>query len=174
MARRHSTFRRGSGQRRSTSWLDIPLGIVNVGAGGASIFASLSVAELAKRPFTIVRTHLEVKFGSDQAIATESQLGAIGLCVVSDQAAAIGITAVPTPDTDLSSDLWFLNQVVFNDFLFFSQAGFEDNAGRRYSIDSKAMRKVNDDQDVLVVVEATGGSDGTQFFVGGRILIKEH
>ncbi len=52
--------------------------------------------------------------------------------------------------------------------------GFEAKDGRRFSIDSKAMRKVNADQDLIVVLEATGGSDGTFFMLGGRILIKVH
>ncbi len=97
------------GQRRTTSWLDIAIGAQALGAGGAAIIQVMSAGFLAKRPFTVVRTHLEVLFQSDQVAATETQLGAIGLCVVSDQAAAIGITAVPTPDTDLASDLWYLN-----------------------------------------------------------------
>ena len=174
MAFRHSRVSRGGGQRRTTSWLDIPLSCVNVAGGGATIFSSLTTAELAKRPFTIVRTHLEVKFGSDQVAASETQEGAIGICVVSEQASAIGITAVPTPDTDLSSDLWLLNQVMFSEILFADATGFQDTTGVRYSIDSKAMRKVNDDQDIIVVMELTGASFGATFCVGGRMLIKEH
>jgi len=172
MARR--PFRGGGGPRRTTSWLDIPISTAVLGAGGASIFASLTVAEKAKRPFTIVRTYLEVMFESDQTAAQEIQLGAIGLCVVSDQASAIGVTAVPTPDTDLASDLWFLNKVLFNRFDFATASGFDSQGSRLFSLASKAMRKVNDDEDVVVVIETTGGSNGAQFFIGGRILIKEH
>ncbi len=90
---------------------------------------------------------------SDQQIATETQIAAFGLCVVSDQALAIGITAVPTPVTDLGSDLWFVHQMTFNDFTFASAASYQSSAGRIYEIDSKAMRKVNDDQDIVLVFE---------------------
>jgi hypothetical protein len=47
---------------------------------------------------------------SDQFAQSESQIGAIGLAVVTDQAVGIGVTAVPTPITDLSSDSWFLHR----------------------------------------------------------------
>jgi len=173
MAGRRSVHRVGS-QRRSTSWLDIPIVGTNVAGGGAAILASLTAAELAKRPFTVVRTHLEVLYTSDQTAAQEVQLGAIGMCVVSDQANAIGVTAVPTPSTDLSSDLWFLHQVMMNEFLFATAVGFEDPSGRLFSIDSKAMRKVNDDQDVLIVAENTAASFGATYNIGGRLMIKEH
>ena len=173
MARRHSSFR-GRGQRRETSWLDIEITAATLGAGAATITHQLSATELAKRPFTIVRTYLEVLLESDQIVATERQLGAVGICVVSDQAVAIGITAVPTPDTDLASDLWLLNKVILNKFTFSSAVGIQTPAGTLYSIDSKAMRKVNDDQDVVIVAELTGGSLGGVISLGGRILIKEH
>ena len=171
MARR--PFVRG-GQRRATSWIDIPIQPVALGAGGAAITHTMTAIELAKRPITVIRTHLELLFQSDQLSATETQLGAVGLCVVSDQAAAIGITAVPTPDTDLASDLWFLNQILMNDISVNSAVGFDSMAGRLFSMDSKAMRKVNDDQQIVVVIELTGGSDGAIFTLGGRLLIKEH
>ncbi len=61
-----------------------------------------------------------------------------------------------------------------NDFTLLSAVGFDANAGTRYTLDSKAMRKVNDDQQILLVGELTGGSDGAIFSVGGRMLIKEH
>ena len=171
MARRHV----GSSQRRSTSWLPIPAQASTFSTTGGIILASLDAGELAKRPFTIIRVHLEVLVITDQLAADESQAFAVGMCVVSDQAQAIGVTAVPTPDTDLGSDLWFLHQFMFRDFAFGSAVGFDSGAQSR-SIESKAMRKVNDDQDVLLVGELVANAAGTGFVVliGGRVLIKEH
>ncbi len=174
----HRQFARGRGRlgsKRETSWFDIALTFTGIPDAGI-ILNSLTALELAKRPFTIVRTYLEVKILSDQAIASENQLAGIGLCVVSDQASAIGITAVPTPITDLGSDLWFVHQLVFSSFLFASAVGFVEPAGGiSRTIDSRAMRKVNDAEDVLVVAESnlTLGS-GLTLMVGGRLLIKEH
>ena len=97
------------------------------------------------------------------------------MCVVSDQAEAIGITAIPTPITDIESDLWYLHQFFLGDFLFLTSAGFNSPTGVEKSIDSKAMRKVNDGQDVVLVGQSDIVSgDGTTVMVAGRLLIKEH
>ncbi len=170
-------FTRGRGRlgsKRLTSWFPIDLTSTLVSASG-TILNSLTVPEKAKRPFTIVRTYLEVQQQSDQAIASEQQVGAIGLAVVSDQAAAIGVTAVPTPLTDLDSDLWFMHQLIFGNFLLASAIGFEEGGATRMSLDSKAMRKVNDAEDVVIVAERDAVlGEGTIMLVGGRLLIKEH
>ena len=160
------------GNRRETSWLDIPVASFSLGTATSVLNASLTAAELAKRPFTIVRTHLEIFFASDQVAASEIYSAGVGLCVVSDQALAIGVTAVLTPVTDLESDLWLLHKLMFGSFLLGDGTGFIESAGQSISIDSKAMRKVNGDQDVVLTFE-TGGS-GMQFIVGGCLLIKEH
>ena len=173
----HPRFTRGRGRlgsKRETSWL--PIDVVNTGIGGAgTILNSLTVAEKAKWPFTIIRTHLSIIMTSDQAAASENQIGGIGICVVSDQASAIGITAVPTPLTDLDSDLWLLHQLLFGEFLFGDGTGFTDPTGTFMTLDSKASRKVNDAEDVVIVgeVDLTLGF-GASFVTGGRVLIKEH
>ena len=174
MARRHFSGARG-GQRRSTSWLEIVPSITTMVAGGGVITHSLDATELAKRPFTVVRSHLIVHITSDQLGADELQFGAVGICVVSDQAEAVGVTAVPTPVTDAGSDLWLMHQYVAAEFAFVSGVGFDAAGGYTYLIDSKSMRKVNDDQDVLIVIElATGISNGFNITIAGRVLIKEH
>ena len=175
MARHSRPLRVGRAQRRETSWFDIPALQVTLD-NASQLVASLTAAELAKRPFTIMRTHLEVLIHSDQVgvSATEHQFGAIGMCVVSDQALAIGITAVPVPGDDAASDLWFLHQWMFSAIDFATAIGFDSDAGAHYHIDSKAARKVNDDQDLVVVVQGLTLGEGVTFAVGGRILIKEH
>jgi len=169
----HRRSYRGT-SKRETSWLDLPPTAVQLGAASSSLFLQLTTAEKAKRPFTIERTHLTILVTSDQQIATETQIGAFGACVVSDQAAAIGITAIPTPIIDLASDLWFLHEMIFNDFTFATAASYQASAGRVYTIDSHGKRKVNDDQDIVFVGEASTISDGLLFTIGGRLLIKEH
>jgi len=173
MARRD--FRRGAAairSRRETSWLNIPAASATMAAVGGTIMASLTVPEKARRPFTIVRTYLEVMVSTDQLGADEFQIAAVGLAVVSDQAEAIGITAIPTPASDADSDLWFLHQWVMADFAFLDATGTQ-NVGNHYSIDSKAMRKVNDSQDVVVVAEFDAASFGLTVRLAGRILIKD-
>jgi len=157
-----------------TSWRPMPYSFTAFTAGGGTILASLDAEELAKRPFTIIRTHLFWRIQTDQSIASENQFAGLGMCVVSEEAAAVGVTAVPTPITDLGSDLWFVHELMANQYQFLSGIG-AGNVGIHSWIDSKAMRKVNDDQDALLVGEFdTALSDGFTLIVGGRLLIKEH
>ncbi len=168
-------FVRGGKQVRETSWLSIPEGRdTMVAANTAILAASLGPVALAMRPFTIVRTLLYFHTRSDQSAATENADVAIGMCVVSDQAAAIGVTAVPTPFTDLGSDLWYMHRILSSHFQFISGTGFGLEDGSQVQIDSRAMRKVNDDQDVILVLENSALSDGSTTFSAGRFLIKLH
>ncbi len=155
--------------KRLSTWLDVPFSTTTMTAAGGTIIASLNAAALAIRPFTIVRTHLEAQVFSDQSAAIERQACAVGLAVVSDQAAAIGVTAVPTPVTDLGSDFWFVHQVMFA-----TEGTLTDRTtpGTQYSIDSKAMRKVEGDSDLVVVGEFSALGGGVRLFLAGRILIK--
>ncbi len=174
MARR--AFRPGAAaisRRRETTWLDlIPTQATLPSAGSASLLFTLSTLELAMRPFTVVRTHLEIALFSDQAAAIEVQRAGVGIAVVSDQAVGIGITAIPTPITDMESNLWFLHQLIYAD-----ESALTDRTRpeKTMSIDSKAMRKVEIGDDLVVVVESVVTiSSGSIFVVGGRILIKNH
>jgi hypothetical protein len=105
MARRRD-FVRGTAaisQKRLTSWFQFaPVSATFTGTGGTIMF-SLNAAALALRPFTIVRSRFTYGVISDQAASLEDQVGAVGIAVVSDQAVAVGATAVPTPITDLGT-----------------------------------------------------------------------
>jgi len=163
------------GSRRLTSWFDIAPTRSTLTAAGGSIQNSLTAAELALWPFTIIRTHLVVHIESDQAAASEFQIGAVGMAVVTEQAVAAGVGSVPTPVTDDDSDQFFVHQWLMNSFVLASAVGFDDAAGKVYEIDSKAMRKVSDSDNVVVVAEVdpvTGG--GINISIAGRLLIKNH
>ncbi len=166
------TFTRGGRQVRETLWIGI--GTVEAaltGAPTAVILNALNAAALALRPFTVIRTRM-VMFGrSDQVIAGESWGVDVAGVVVSEQASAIGVTAVPTPATDVGSDLFFMYEQIFGRFQFLDSTGAV-NMGVFKQIDSKAMRRVNEDQDVLIVAE--NEVNGVQLITSGRILVKLH
>jgi len=127
------------------------------------------------RPFTIIRSHLMVSVTSDQIIASEDQIGAVGLAIVSDQASAIGITAVPTPVTDQGSDLFFLHHTFAYSYEFQGAPAVSNpNFANWQNIDSKGARKVNDDEDMVMVGELASFSDGVGIVTAGRFLIKLH
>ncbi len=172
--RARTVVRSRTGQRRAMSWREIQATSATLTAVGGTITHSLDAVELAKRPFTIIRTHLVVSIISDQVAADEAQFGAFGMAVVSEQAEAIGVTAVPTPVTDANSDLWFVHQWLMNEVSVVSAVGFNEDGAHQYLIDSKAMRKVEEGEDVVGVAEFSAAGGGIIVRVAGRLLLKEH
>lgn len=170
MARRHSRFVRPAPSTKL--WIGFNIASVNVAGTTSQILSSLTAAALLLRPFTILRTRLTFHVETDQIIASEKATGAMGLVVVTSPASAVGVTAVPTPVTEPNAS-WFVYEGFTNRFRFVSAVGVIEPAGTLLKIDSKAMRKVGDDDDVVQVIDntiATGIAVTTQ----GRILIKLH
>jgi len=156
---------------RKSLWLEFQPAETTIAGVGQTLVFSLNAAALALEPFTIIRTHFSVMVRSDQSAAVERQMGGFGIAVVSDQAVGVGITAVPHPVSDLGSSLWFLNQLLFSEA---NTVTDRTTPVRNYQLDSRAMRKVEVGSDIVVVVEniSLGGSGGSIFTLGGRILIK--
>ena len=159
-----------SGKRRATLW-----------TSAADVTATTALASQAAvlhqsfsggvDPITVVRTRGNIWYGTDQAGTSESYAGAIGMCVVSDQAAAIGVTAIPTPITDAESDMFFVHEYFAQRFVVGDATGLNQDGLSRTSFDSKAMRKVNPDETICVVVE-NAFSVGLIFLVQFRMLLK--
>ena len=174
MARKFTRSRGRDSSRRQSAWLSIPPAVNTLAAASTAVVtASLNAAALAMRPFTVVRTHISWLLKSDQQAASEQYAAAVGFAVVSDQASAVGVTAVPTPVTDLGSDLWFLHASVVGFFALGTAVGFIEQ-GVFKDIDSKAMRRVNDDQDMVLVEETYSTSAGAITHNMGRFFIKLH
>ena len=87
---------------------------------------------------------------------------------MSDQAVAVGVTAVPTPNTEMGSSLWFAIQAMYADGTALTDV---TTSGEKYSLDSKAMRKVEVGQDI-VMVEENPLAAGYVLRSAGRVLIK--
>jgi len=163
----------GRGPRRKTLWIGVAIAQQSVTAAGGTIFNSLNAAALALRPFTVVRSRFTIMVRSDQTAASEDFFGAYGIAVVSDQALAIGVTAVPTPVVDSSSDLW-LAHTFFMGSVRSPSAASQYLGGIYANFDSKAMRKVEDGQDLITVTEFSGVGNGMVVASAGRILVKLH
>ena len=174
--RARRSFIRGGRSVRETQWLELEEVAFSLpSANSAVVLLSLTTAEKALRPFTIMRTRGMWHIESDQTAATEISQVALGAAVVSDQASAIGVTAVPTPEIDKASDLWFLYESIISSFVVISAIGAFEPAGVTQQFDSKAMRKVEDGEDVVFVVENGAlAADGAIGRLTGRVLIKLH
>ena len=166
MARR---FRRGAqnAQRhRLTKWIGpADQGAVNVASTGATIISSVSFED----PATLVRTRgvVGVKL---QAYGADSEVfGALGLGIVSAEALAIGVTAVPHPFRDPDWGGWFVWRTFFFRYEFHDATATMFPASIQFEIDSKAMRKVEPNEALVVVAESQVGSfavaDGTRVLV---------
>ncbi len=160
------------GARRTTTWIQFSPILSTLASNTTQVLvASLNAAALAIRPFTIVRTYLELALSSDQTAARESQFCSVGWAIVSDQAAAVGISAVPTPTLEAASGLWFLHSRIGADE---SQVANSAVGSQFRYVESKAMRKVEDAQDMVVVAEGGGVGDGMILMTSGRMLVKLH
>jgi len=176
MARRFTRTRGQSGAPRKTMWLDIaPTRTVLAAATTAALVNVGATGFLEQRPFTIVRTRGFISLASDQDSAAEAYDAGIGMAIVQRTATNIGVTAVPTPLTDLSSDAFFMLELMGGLFTFVSGVGVDAQglgAARKY--DSRAMRKVADEEDIAVTIETSGISLGCTLYHVGRVLIKLH
>ena len=162
--------RRGApvGHRRSTNWIslfDDPDNALSVADNGAALLLTRTIVSSVVAPSTIVRIRGQV--GLSGTLPVNSLLG-IGIAVVSDQAAALGITAVSHPITDSEWDGW-----LWTDSRYIGSGNF--NTLNEWPIDSKAMRKWDDDQSLVVVAENIGinvGGGAIIVSVNARLLIK--
>ncbi len=166
MAGRH-IVRRGKSIRKS-AWIGFQHVGATLSSASSTLIFSLNAAALALRPFTIVRTHFSFFVNSDQAAANEQQAIFWGAAVVSDQAVSVGITAVPTPNTDLPSSLFFALKLMYANAVNLTD---QTKAGAYFELDSKAMRKVDVGSDIIVVVENPLAT-GVVIQQAGRMLVK--
>jgi len=119
---------------------------------------------------TVLRTVGSISIKSDQAAASEDQIGAFGLYVVSSRALAIGLTAIPGPVTNASEDGWFVWQGFAQTLEFVSAVGVEPGMATTYHFDSKAKRVVGTGMGIAIMVENIHASHAFDIAVPLRLL----
>ena len=143
-----------------------------IAANVSLLFSQLSATGLALRPFTIMRNRGFVWMATDQATNSEEPFGVYGEIVVTESASAIGITAIPTPMTETNAS-WVTWAPMVAAMRFSTAAAFA-NMGQHFEVDSKAMRKVGIDDDLVGIVQNGSSSHGLQFLAMMRTLIQLH
>ena len=173
---RGSSFRPrfSSGQRRKTTWSDGPEGIVALSASGSILIPVGITANISATTLVRVRGSMIIGLTATSA-ALDGFHGAFGLCLVSDNAATVGITAIPQPVTDSSWDGWLYHHT----FAVKTLTGTITNANNalaafeRTAIDSKAMRKWKESDVLVGVLEATEvGTSVLTAELRSRFLVK--
>jgi len=141
--------RRGQSLSRRTGWEEGPLGVISASAIGEFIFPTAQIA--TGDGFTLIRTRGDLLVKLDVAADVLSRIEvSFGMCIVSENAAGIGATAVPFPGTDIAWEGWF----VYTQFVLAGTIDMASGASTvRYSIDSKAMRKLGDTDVVIACIQ---------------------
>ncbi len=172
MARSFARGRPRTGPKRLTNWsrTDASSGGTAFKAAGAAT-AVLDQTLASSEPETIVRARGSVCVLSDQNGADEQAFGAYGIAVVSDQAAAIGVTAIPTPYTDADSDLWMVHGYWYCPIQFGDSTGFAD-VSQVFDFDSKAMRRLSPDETLVMVIENGSAAQGALYSFNAALLLK--
>ena len=146
--------------------------------GSAASFSSLAAGSsvivgsfVSGGDATVVRTRGMLQILTDQRAATEEVHGALGMAVVSQDAFDSGIAAVPTPISDIGSNSWLLWTPFEHAFGFGSNIGIQEPSSSVFTFDSKAMRKFNADQRLVVVLENSRSAFGLRFHLIIRTLV---
>ncbi len=156
MARPRRDFR---GARRQFQWVaGADQGYGAVATGGSTLLESFAPSDATLTKPTVVRVRGVVSVQPQAFSADVTIKGAWGIGVVSDSAFAIGITAVPKPFDDASWGGWLAWQGFHYVVEFIDGTGFVAPADREYTIDSKAMRKVGDEETIVIVAQSQAGA----------------
>ncbi len=182
--RRGFTPRVQVGTRRKTDWTD------GVGDSGVDVFTGTSSAILGAGvspltpSLTLVRTRGEVLLLLTAAANPGSGFtGAVGIGKANLAAFTTGgITSLPTPIEEMNWNGWLWHQIfslIASDTLSGSASVDTDfpnavSAVARIPIDSKAMRKISDEEVFFCAIEIflQGGSGTLRVAVNSRMLFK--
>ena len=164
MALSRGSFVRGrqSRTRRRPSWNGGPDGTLSRTTSGSTLFGT--GAQTVVDEITLIRTRgiLSLQVTAADAVLAGFD-GAVGICVVSENAFNAGIASVPTPATDIAWDGWLWHHI-FSIRAVTATIADGVNAvavHRTIEIDSKAMRKTNITDVIIAVLEATEMTSAT-------------
>ena len=158
--------------RRQTSWTTGAEGILSPASTAVSGFPTTALPLVSG--LTIVRTRGVLSLVLlTSSVAQGGFQGAAGLCVVSAKAAGIGATAVPGPLTEDDWEGWMWHQ---HFVLKGPSATITDMGSARvlnFTIDSKAMRKIESDTALVGMLETVEVGTATMHAeLRTRVLLK--
>jgi len=175
MARATRGSSRGSRLRKSWS----AIGVINDVTISATqlVLGSVTLVEGAGQDATVLRCRGNLLITATPDAATDSDVIAFGIGVVTVNALTVGGTSVPGPLESMGWDGWLWHQFVPMDA--FGASGVATNmAGKaiatshRVEIDAKAMRRLPQDNAVILVAELSIGDFASVEVSGGmRVLI---
>ena len=171
-----SQFRRTSAPaRRGVAWALGPFGVSSLIATDLSQVFSTAVISVFEDQ-TIIRIRGELMFVMQSAASSFdgwTRVG-FGMCIVSENAAGIGVTAVPAPIADIAWDGWMVHWTGAVIAGATTITNSEGSANFKVPIDSKAMRKLHATDVLIAVLETTGevGVPVMRAYLNSRTLFK--
>ena len=140
--------------RRKTDWVGWPDAAQSAITGNTNTLFSSAVFAA---PTTIVRTRGIITVGVQSTAADLEITGAFGCAIVSEEAAAAGAASIPGPWTQNDWDGWFVLQPFSLILEITTDIGVQQIMSE-YVIDSKGMRKAEDGDRLVCMVESSSGS----------------
>jgi len=170
---RRSGFRTRS-VRRATTWFGGPEGPSGSISSTSSNLFPIGITALDPG-VTAIRFHGSLLLGLVTAVASGGFDWAFGIAIVSENAAGVGITAIPTPIADEDWDGWMVHRT--GSLIAISSAVPSEwvsvNVSERVELDSKAMRKFKQTDVMVAVLDVEeSGTAAMRAFLRSRILVK--
>ncbi len=160
---------RSSGRRPNRAWSSSVIAApTNIPAATKVLVASLVLSNV-NIDETLLRVVGMIGVASDQNAASEQQIGAFGMIVVTDIAIAAGVASVPGPMSNGADD-WLMYQGFAQERAFGSSIGFDSEARTQYAINSKAKRVVTEGRAIALVCENLHATHGFNVVWNLRVL----
>jgi len=170
---RQRNRRASHSQRRRTTWIGNEITSVDKITVAAATSIVYQLFDLRLNPAivgsTILRTRGLFRAMTDQVGAAEFPFGAIGMAVVDGEAFDAGIVSLPTPYTESDDHSWFFHSYFATDFDI-SAVGSSSNPFE-LEVDSKAMRKLQENDVIVWILQNQSATDALFFTWATRILI---
>ena len=157
--------------KRATFWGRSPENTTVIGLASATALLDSSAVPLVQGE-TIIRVRGTLWITPDTLAATENSNGALGFCIVMDQALAVGVGSIPTPYSDQDSELWFVHQYWATRNMKQTDVGFSAEGFQRVDFDSKAMRKLPSGSSLAVVIENGNSGAGVSYYLNYAVFFK--
>ena len=175
MPRFRTSPRRIGSSRRKTAWESGPKNsLENLVSSTTVVWDTGSQALTDGLTLIRVRGEFVITMRLATAVGDGFENFAVGMCMVSENAFGVGVTAVPAPITDSGWDGWLYHSQHGHITALSTTEEHRVTGARAITIDSKAMRKMKN-TDVLMGVVQLGTEVGTasvDFSARTRLLFK--
>ncbi len=175
MANRRRQTGPARGPRRMTNWTyGFISGPTSIAVGGAAALTLLNPEDGGAQNGTLIRVRGEIGLHAESVLGVNG-LAAFGIAVVEERAFLSGIAnnALPRPISEGGDDIWLWHSTCRMDGTSAdSQGQASVHSNCVISVDSKAMRKYEDNVRVILVAESR--TVAFNFTYGLRLLSKFH